>query len=378
MTHFASRIVTLLTSFLLSATAWAGNPECFTSGIRGEELVCAAVTQPAAALVSGTLTSAAGSTALRGPTTPLRRMDGIGTSGISCVSWGKRHDCFVRATDRTLYSRAFLDTGVYSDWLGLGAPEGGLLSEPSCVAITTARIDCFVRAGNASSMWQLSWDGARWGAWTNRRGELIAPPRCFTRGPRSIDCVARFRGGALMHIIWNGTDWSAWRRVAPAVIGRPDCVVFSAAELRCYVINGAGRFTQWILNGDRWVAGTPPPHPDPFAPFRGDVDCAASAGAAQVVCAWNSEIVGIPYVIAAKLDARGWTNFKGVWIGVADRLSCTASATFPTQFVCGFTPPGGGAFWVIHWNGDTVGTRTPLQMADWGFIRFPETVKTDY
>lgn len=88
-----------------------------------------------------------------------------------------------------------------------------LMSRPSCVSWSAGRLDCFYR-GPDGQLHQL------WGSGTGQLspwsfpGQIVGAPRCTTRGPGTIDCVAHGTDRNWYHLGYrDGRGWVGWTRI---------------------------------------------------------------------------------------------------------------------------------------------------------------------
>ena len=369
----AAMVILAAWAALAPQNAEARNPECFASGATAQDIVCAYLDHVGGAVRTGVFSPAAPTFADRAD------LGGIGTSALSCVSWGERHDCFVKATDDTLYSFAYLGGRTHSGWAGLGAPRGGLRGDPSCVAWAPLRIDCLAQ-GADGAIWHLFWNGATWSSWQSVGGQWQGSPRCFSRTTERIDCFVRGADGQYGHLTFDGRRWRT--RAAPVTTGVrafPDCAVFITPTLSC-VFNVDGILIHKSWNGTRWTDRVGPPRPE--ARFPNEFDCASGDGGQTMVCAVRTVFIGTPAVAISSYRAgdAAWSPWALVTLLDVHEISCASSAQTSARrshFLCAFAGIGGGGeLQFAHWAG---GRASSGSMLDVRYDTMPETaVGLDY
>lgn len=200
----------------------------------------------------------------------------------TAVSWNDGHcgvanqqdchiDVFARASDNNLWQKPYRDG--WSGWINLGAPEGGIQSDPDVAARAYNRLDVFA-LGVDGFLWQKSWYGqSPWSGWNYRgrpgTGALLSGPSAISWGPGRIDVFARGQGNDLYQIVWTGSDpWSLWGNLcAPPT--HPGCDIFSAPDASSWAVDRIDVFAQgsgsdlyhrvWAPGWSAWenLCGTP-------------------------------------------------------------------------------------------------------------------------
>jgi hypothetical protein len=180
----------------------------------------------------------------------------------TAASWGPgRVDVFARATDNNLWHRFY--NGQWSAWENLGAPLGGLASDPDVSSRTTNSLDVFA-LGLTGTLYQKSWTGSSWTGWTSlgkpATGGLTSHPSAVSWDAGRIDVFARGPNSHLFHRWWTSSaGWSVWENLCAAP--HPGCYLFSAPDVSSW---SAGRLDVFIA-GDtaaphrlyhRWYNGS--------------------------------------------------------------------------------------------------------------------------
>lgn len=142
-----------------------------------------------------------------------------------------------------------------------GAPNatelGGIsLSEPAASSWGQTRSDVFVR-GNDNALWQKSWNGSTWGAWTSLGGILTAGPGAVSAGASQIDVFVRGNDNALWHRSWNGTAWAGWQSLGGELLAGPTVASWGSGRLDVFVVGVDSQLWHRAWNGTSWLAWEP-------------------------------------------------------------------------------------------------------------------------
>lgn len=158
--------------------------------------------------------------------------------GSSIRDWP---DCQYRGTILNCWARSAAGTLLW--WSGpedklhlldLGGSVGG---PPRCV-VRSPRIDCFAVDAKARLV-QITYDGSAWGKWITVGGAVGGQPSCQAIGTSRIDCYLTGTDKGLYRFSFNGT-WAPVRRVGTQVIAaRPQCVGGSGYT-DCFVVDDVG------------------------------------------------------------------------------------------------------------------------------------------
>jgi hypothetical protein len=171
------------------------------------------------------------------PSTPVSSWDGMGAppGGLSTdpgvTSWGPgRLDVVGGGSDGALWHTYY--DGSWHAWDSLG---GAVSGNPDVVSWAAGRLDVFVR-GTDGNVWHRWYTGG-WSGWE----ALGAPPatltsgvRVSTWGPGRIDIVGRGGDGAVWHK-WYAGGWSGWENLGGGITGDPSATSWSPGRFDVFV-----------------------------------------------------------------------------------------------------------------------------------------------
>lgn len=103
--------------------------------------------------------------------------------------------CFIQGSDHTL-RRIYFNGSAWSAWENLG---GTLASAPSCTQLNGTEANCFAVAANGE-LQQKAKIAAVWQPWTSLSGSLaVVRPSCVSLSTARMDCFARSASNAIAH-----------------------------------------------------------------------------------------------------------------------------------------------------------------------------------
>jgi hypothetical protein len=162
-------------------------------------------------------------------------LGGIAQGAAAVTTWGGGHvDMFVRGGDNNLWHRSIAGwyAGSWSAWQNLGAPPGGLTSDPAAVAWSAGRIDVFV-AGAGGQVWHSAYVG-RWTAWQNMGGTAVGAPAVSSWAAGRLDVFVRGSDNQLWHRFYSGT-WSTWQPLGGSLSAAPAAVSWGPNRIDVFV-----------------------------------------------------------------------------------------------------------------------------------------------
>jgi hypothetical protein len=148
-------------------------------------------------------------------------------------------DIFVRGADNRLYTAQQL-MGSWYGWSDLGAPTGGVASEPSVISWDSSHLDVFVRGGDGA-LWHRWWsphnDWQGWSPWLSLGGQLFGNPKAVALGYGRAEVAVRANDNA-MWIRSHVPDtpgapgapggWKPWEWIGGAFKGDPAVTSWAA------------------------------------------------------------------------------------------------------------------------------------------------------
>jgi hypothetical protein len=192
---------------------------------------------------------------------PLDAPVGGLSSAPTVSSWStERYDCFARAAgDSDMWIKNWFNRS-WHDWSPLGSPGGGdIKGAPAAVSWGPDRIDCFVW-GADGAMWAKSWNGALpwidWHTLGGPRGGLTSGPAATSRGVNRLDCFVRGADAAVWAKSWEGTSWSDWHTLGSPPGGMKDApaaVSWGPDRIDCFVWGADGAMWTKSWNGNSWT-----------------------------------------------------------------------------------------------------------------------------
>jgi Protein of unknown function (DUF4232)/Repeat of unknown function (DUF346) len=154
-------------------------------------------------------------------------LGGVVQGAPAVTTWGGgRVDVFVRGSDNNLWHT--WNTPSWSVWENLGAPPGGLASDPGTVAWSSGRIDVFA-AGVGGQLWH-KWYAGSWSGWENLGGVTVGAPTVSSWGPGRLDVFVRGSDNQLWHR-WYASGWSGWEPRGGALTSSPAAVSWGAGRI---------------------------------------------------------------------------------------------------------------------------------------------------
>ncbi|RKT53698.1 hypothetical protein [Saccharothrix australiensis] len=190
-----------------------------------------------------------------------RHNDGAVLDATPAVgSFNANHEhVFIRTPNGQLHQKYWTLAGGWSAWGSLGRPSVGFVGAPATVARGGGVANVYVRGGDGA-LWQLSWDGTRWGAWQRHNdgfalGSAVA---VSSFGADHEQLFARGTDGLLHQKYWTRTGgWSSWAslgRPSPGFVDAPATVARGGGVANVYVRGGDGALWQLSWDGTRWGA----------------------------------------------------------------------------------------------------------------------------
>ena len=149
-----------------------------------------------------------------------------------CQYLGETLHCWIRSSAGTLlWYRG--DPRDYMYKTDLGGAIGG---PPSCVLRST-RIDCFAIDSRAKLV-QITYNGSSWGSWVTVGGSVFDRPSCMAIGSNGIDCYVTGTDGGLYRYSFNGF-WAPTKRLGGQTGVRPECVR-RGTNTDCFIVDLSG------------------------------------------------------------------------------------------------------------------------------------------
>jgi hypothetical protein len=252
---------------------------------------------------------------------------------------GGRLDVFVRGGDNNLWHKAY--AGSWSTWQNLGAPPGGLSSDPAAVAWSAGRIDVVV-AGAGGQLWHTAYIGW-WTAWQALGGTAQGAPAVSSWGPGRLDVFVRGGDNQLWHKSYSGT-WSTWQPLGGSITAPPAAV--SWGPERIDVIVRGPDLAAWhtyyrrgYWGGFKSLGGILAYGPGVTSWGPGRLDVYATGSDHRLYHEWNegfwqlaqdAALTSAPTPVAIKfgqIDVFGRGTDLGIWqgIGALPANQCSAS-----------------------------------------------------
>ena len=158
-------------------------------------------------------------------------LGGVAQGAPATTTWGgSRSDLFVRGSDNNLWHT--WHTGSWSAWEDLGAPPGGLASDPGAVAWSAGRVDVFV-AGADGQLWHKFYAGS-WSAWEDLGGGVVGAPAVSSWAAGRLDVFVRGTDNRLWHKWYSGA-WSPWQPLGGALTSSPAAVSWGPGRIDVFV-----------------------------------------------------------------------------------------------------------------------------------------------
>jgi hypothetical protein len=176
-------------------------------------------------------------------------LGGTSQGAPATSTWGPgRLDVFVRGSDDQLWHKWY--AGGWAGWEPLGAPPGGLTSDPGAVAWSAGRIDVFA-AGAGGQLWHR-WYQAGWSGWEPLGGVLVGPPAVASWAPGRLDVFGRGTDDQLWHK-WYQAGWSGWEPLGGTLDSRPAATSWAQGRIDVVVTGVDG--SAWHTFYDRGWRG---------------------------------------------------------------------------------------------------------------------------
>jgi alpha-galactosidase len=157
---------------------------------------------------------------------PGTDLGGSATDGPALVRFDDTHAAtFARATDGSLRENIQRGSTPSTRWSDLGGPTGGrILGQPAAYGSAGGRIDVFVR-GTDDHAYQRTFDGTRWGRWTDLGGTLTDSPTVAFTSPTSWTVFATGADGQIWQRSRANGHWTSIGAPNGATVsGRPSAV----------------------------------------------------------------------------------------------------------------------------------------------------------
>jgi hypothetical protein len=248
----------------------------------------------------------------------------------SCARWTSTHiDCFVIGSDNRIWMLQWNDGAAqWGAWLSVPQPPaqidplGGL-----SVTMRGLQVEIFVvaRSGSYGDLYRLTWTGSNWTPWQNQSGPGLYDVyeiSCTSRTTTSLDCFARVSDNHLWQKSWDGASWGAWTDLgafpSASGLGGLAATTYGSGFLVVYAIGSDGHAyrryyeTSWSTWQDDGF---------PSGIQLRQVGC-ATLNATTIECAFTDVDGGAWY--------RRWTGGPSGWSAFAD-------LGFPPSYARGVT-----------------------------------------
>lgn len=144
---------------------------------------------------------------------------------------------FVRGPANLIYAKVTADNGAnWVEWTPIGTV--GMKGSPSCVARTSAFIDCVARGTNDSIWWTVfDVKKVKWTGWLDLGGAAKNDPSLVATKEDGGTQVRIFMRGAKNHLYMNtleGGDWSDWEDLDGTIGGQFSCAAVADLGAHCY------------------------------------------------------------------------------------------------------------------------------------------------
>lgn len=177
-------------------------------------------------------------------------LGGTLTSSPAVSSWGtSRVDAFVRGTDNALYQRTWNGTS----WGAYTSLGGTITSQPAAVSWGPNRIDVFAR-GTDLQLYHRDWDGLHWSPWESLGGTLSSGPAVTSWGPNRLDVFVRGTDNALYHRWWTGAVWAGWESLGGTITAEPGGVSSAFNRISVFVKGSDNAVYAKSWTGTVWTA----------------------------------------------------------------------------------------------------------------------------
>ena len=190
-----------------------------------------------------------------GPLTPpppppgWQSLGGTLTSSPAVSSWGtNRVDAFVRGTDNALYQRTWNGTS----WGAYTSLGGTITSQPAAVSWGPNRIDVFAR-GTDLQLYHRDWDGINWSPWESLGGTLSSGPAVTSWGPNRLDVFVRGTDNAMYHRWWTGAVWAGWESLGGTITAEPGGVSSAFNRISVFVKGSDNAVYAKSWTGTAWT-----------------------------------------------------------------------------------------------------------------------------
>jgi hypothetical protein len=137
-------------------------------------------------------------------------------------------------------------TGVYSGWVNVGAPDPGFKDAPAVTSFRSNRLDIVV-CGRDDGLWYKVYDGNNggWTGWERPEGTITSGPAITSNpNPIRLDFFARASDGELEH--WSPSDTGVgWENLGNQFVGQPAAASWGPGRLDVFVVNLSGELWWW-------------------------------------------------------------------------------------------------------------------------------------
>ncbi|HEX4730949.1 MAG TPA: hypothetical protein VH299_06745 [Solirubrobacterales bacterium] len=202
---------------------------------------------------------------------PIRCAYKLMISGTRCADWAAeelggdtdfdpaissggpgRLEAFATGSDQRLYTRAWTQSGLWSEWAPLPGPT--VASGPAAVSWEPERVDVVARLADGTVQ-HWSRVAGSWGE-ENLGGDITADPAIASWAPGRLDVFARGADGGLDHTWWEAASgWSPWERLpGPAISSSPAAVASAAGHLDVVADTAGGSVEHWTYEDGQWTA----------------------------------------------------------------------------------------------------------------------------
>jgi hypothetical protein len=256
----------------------------------------------------------------------------------TCARWSPTYiDCFVIGSDNRIWQIAWNNNSQWGAWRSVPQPPAQI--DPSGGLSLTMRggqVDVFVvaKSGSYGDLYRLTWTGSNWTPWENLSGPglfQVYEIACASRTTTSLDCFARISDNHLWQKSWDGVSWGAWTDLgafpSASAFGGLAAATYSSGALVVYAIGGDGHAYRRFYEGS-WSSWQDDGTPGGIQLRQ--VGCAA-LDTATIECAFTDVDGGAWY--------RRWTSTGG-WAAFAD-------LGFPPSYARGVTVANYGSDAVV-------------------------------
>jgi hypothetical protein len=282
-------------------------------------------TSSAAAMVAGAVLSIQGALKAQGlgvasPVEMRRALTLTGTAQSGADPIGPQ----VNIAAALAWLRAQRGAGpAWQAWESLGGTLAA--SEPECMALGSAGIDCWARSSRGTLAW-WRYRAGKSGGPVDLGGTPRSAPSCL-QAVGMLHCFAADPARGLAHTFLRDGSWRGWIARGGLLATRPSCLSGDGTGIDCVVLEGGRLRHLGIANGlwKSWAAvSTAPAMRDPPTCFfrAGGLDCLTVGTDSRVY--W-----------VRRQPAGNWSGPKNLGGVVRGRASCLRTGSTPTCFFRG-------------------------------------------